>query len=158
MAVSGHASAKALIYLRFRGENPCWPGNARCKSAASRSMTFVPQPFIMPAGLHRNFFSTLSYALFVCVGRSTFIPTGRTTRSASCNPVEFDDFGIIITLCHPVGADGRAKNVKRPRNQPHPFPAFNFYWHHACYGWRVELKIVFRSLRPQKRTLPILRL
>ena len=41
---SGQASAKALIYLRFRGEKPLISGNALRRSAASRSITLLPQP------------------------------------------------------------------------------------------------------------------
>lgn len=44
IASSGHASANDRMYLRFGGENPVVPGNACFKSAARRSMTFVPQP------------------------------------------------------------------------------------------------------------------
>ena len=28
-----------------------------------------------------------------------------------------------------------------------PVPAFNFHWHHACYGWRVEF-IFARARQP----------
>jgi hypothetical protein len=41
---SGHASAKARIYLMLRPENPAISGNARRKSAESRSITREPQP------------------------------------------------------------------------------------------------------------------
>jgi alpha-L-rhamnosidase len=41
---SGHASTKARMYLRLRGESPCISGKARCRSSASLSMMRVPQP------------------------------------------------------------------------------------------------------------------
>ena len=44
ITVSGQSSAKARMYLRLRGEKPCWPGNSFCKSRERRSMTLVPQP------------------------------------------------------------------------------------------------------------------
>jgi len=40
----GQASAKALIYLRFRAPNPATPGNALPRSAARQLMILVPQP------------------------------------------------------------------------------------------------------------------
>jgi hypothetical protein len=44
IAKSGHAAAKARMYLRLRGENPEVPGNRSRRSADNLSMTRVPQP------------------------------------------------------------------------------------------------------------------
>ena len=44
IARSGHAAAKALMYLRLRGEKPFMSGKASRRSEASRSITFAPQP------------------------------------------------------------------------------------------------------------------
>lgn len=46
IAGSGHASANARMYLRFRAERPFMPGKAAPRSLASRSMTFAPQPAV----------------------------------------------------------------------------------------------------------------
>src|SRR5580692_8974940 len=39
---SGHASAKARMYFRLRGENPFMSGKDRFRSVARRSITFAP--------------------------------------------------------------------------------------------------------------------
>ena len=43
-SASGYASAKLLIYFRFRGEKPRISGNSVRRSAARRSTTLAPQP------------------------------------------------------------------------------------------------------------------
>jgi hypothetical protein len=44
IAVPAQAAANALMYFRFRGENPLAVGNWDWRSAESRSMILVPQP------------------------------------------------------------------------------------------------------------------
>src|SRR5438105_10611498 len=48
----------------------CWAFGISMRPFAFQGNTFSRQPLVSPAGLRRNFFATMSYARFACMGRA----------------------------------------------------------------------------------------